>query len=73
MRRRTDAGVSAGNEAYQVLSASPFDARFKSQSALVFVSKWVTKSSGVGLRYDFENKVDVYHRNAFVLSYFVDF
>jgi YaiO family outer membrane protein len=66
-------GVGAGNEAYQVLSAIPFDARFRSQSASLFASKWVSKRSGVGLRYDYEHKLDVYHRSAFSLSYFVDF
>ena len=66
-------GASAGTEAYRVLTATPFDARFRSQSALAFASKWVTKNSGVGLRYDFENKIDAYHRHAFVLSYFVAF
>ena len=66
-------GVSAGNEAYQVLSAVPFDARFRSQSAQLFASKWVTANSGIGLRYDYEHKIDVYHRNGLSLSYFVDF
>jgi YaiO family outer membrane protein len=66
-------GAAAGNEAYRILSVSGFDARFRTQSAYAFVSKWVTKGSGVGLRYDFENKIDVYNRHAFVLSYFVDF
>lgn len=67
------AGIAAGNEAYRLISATPFDARFRSQSGSFFVSKWVTKSSGVGLRYDYEHKIDVYHRNGFALSYFVDF
>lgn len=66
-------GGFAGNEAYRVLSATGFDARFRTQAVFGFVSKWITKGTGVGLRYDYENKIDVYNRNAFQLTYFVDF
>jgi YaiO family outer membrane protein len=67
-------GVSAGKEAYRLLGGvTPFDARFSNRSGSAFISKWVTKNSGVGLRYDLENKIDVYQRNGFALSYFVDF
>jgi len=67
------AGVAAGNEAYRLLSATPFDARFRTQSANAFVSKWVTTGSGVSLRLEYEDKIDVYRRGGLALSYFVDF
>ena len=66
-------GVGSGNEAYQVLSATPFDARFRSEWANAFVSKWITKDMGVSLRLDYEHKINVYRRKALSLSYFVDF
>ncbi len=66
-------GAGAGNEAYQVLSATPFDARFRSWSASVFWTTWVTTHTGIGLRYDFERKIDVYRRHALGLSTFVEF
>ncbi len=66
-------GLAAGNEAYRLISATPFDARFRSRSGSLFVSKWVTAGSGVSLRYDYEHKIDVFQRNGFALSYFVDF
>jgi len=67
------AGLAGGNEAYRLLSATPFDARFRTQSASVFGSKWLTKGTGMGLRYDYEHKIDVFHRSGLALSYFVDF
>jgi YaiO family outer membrane protein len=67
------AGLAGGNEAYRLLSATPFDARFRARSASAFVSKWLTRSTGLGLRYDYEHKIDVYHRSGLALSYFVDF
>lgn len=67
------ANVGGGNEAYQVLSSSPFDAQFDSRSAAAFIQKWVTRAQGVTVRYDFEHKLRTYHRNGFTLGYFVDF
>lgn len=66
-------GVGSGNEAYRLLSATPFDARFKSQFVSLFASRWVTGNSGVTLRLDYEHKVDVFDRRALGLTYFVDF
>jgi len=66
-------GVGSGNEAYRLLTATPFDARFRSQSASVFGSKWITRASGISLRLDYERKVDVFNRYAAGLTYFVDF
>jgi YaiO family outer membrane protein len=65
--------VGAGNEAYRLLAATPFDARFRSTFATAFASKWVTRSSGLSLRLDFERKVDTFNRQAVGLMYFVDF
>lgn len=63
----------AGNEAYRLLSATPFDARFKSQFVSAFASKWLTTKTGVSLRFDYEHKDAVFNRQALGLSYFVDF
>ena len=65
--------VGAGNEAYRLLAATPFDARFRSTFASAFVSKWVTKGTGLSLRLDLERKVDTFNRQALGLMYFVDF
>jgi len=67
------AGLGAGNEAYRVLAATPFDARFRSQFSTAFLSKWLTANTGVSLRLDLEHKIDTFQRRAFGLSYFVDF
>ena len=66
-------GVGSGNEAYRLLSATPFDARFRSNSASAFGSKWITARSGFTVRFDFEQKVNVFDRRAAALIYFVDF
>ncbi len=66
-------GVGSGNEAYRLLSATPFDARFRSQFVSAFATKWVTQGSGVTLRLDYERKVDVFNRRAIGLTYFIDF
>lgn len=67
------AGMGAGNEAYRILSATPFDARFRSRFYSAFVSKWITTGTGVSLRLDYEDKIDAFQRRALGLSYFVDF
>lgn len=65
--------LGVGNEAYRLISATPFDARFENRFVTGFVSKWLTRRTGLSLRLDYERKVDVYHRQAAGLSYFVDF
>jgi YaiO family outer membrane protein len=66
-------GIGSGNEAYRLLAATPFDARFRSQFASAFVSKWISKGTGVSVRLDVERKIDVFNRRAIGLTYFVDF
>ncbi len=65
--------VSRGTEAYRVLSQDPFDARFESVGASVFLQKWLSPATGFAATYDFEHKLDTYHRNGLSLSYFFDF
>ena len=65
--------MGAGNEAYRILSATPFDARFRSRFYSAFASKWITSGTGVSLRLDYEDKIDAFQRRALGLSYFVDF
>ena len=65
--------VTTGNEAYRVLSDTPFDARFRGTSASAFLQKWLAPRYGFAARYDFENKYGAYRRNGLTLSYFVDF
>jgi YaiO family outer membrane protein len=67
------ASVGVGNEAYRLLSATPFDARFENRFVTAFASKWITARTGATLRLDYERKVDVFHRRAVQLMYFVDF
>lgn len=65
--------VGAGNEAYQVLSVTPFDARFESRLASAFYQRWLAPAHGVTVRYDFERKLRTYQRHGFTVGYFVDF
>ena len=64
--------LGGGNEAYQVLAATPFDARFESRGASAFLQKWVAHHQGFTLRYDFEHKLKTYHRNGVTASYFIE-
>jgi YaiO family outer membrane protein len=67
------AGVGGGREAYQLLAATPFDVRFTSVGGYAFVQKWVTRTTGLTGRYEFERKLTAYTRHGFSLGYFVDF
>jgi YaiO family outer membrane protein len=66
-------GLGSGTEAYRLLLATPFDARFSSQSANVFVTKWLTQRSGATVRLDLEQKTEVYLRKALTLTLFSEF
>jgi YaiO family outer membrane protein len=66
-------GIGAGREAYQTITATPFDVRFTSLNAFVFTQVWATGSSGFTARYDLERKLSAYTRHGFMLGYFVDF
>ena len=65
--------ISHGTEAYQVIAAAPFDARFEGAGAMLFGQKWFARNRGAVLRYEFEHKYTAYVRNAVALTYFVDF
>jgi YaiO family outer membrane protein len=65
--------LGVGNEAYRLISATPFDARFENRFLTAFASKWLTTRTGATLRLDYERKVDVFSRRAVQLTYFVDF
>lgn len=65
--------LGIGNEAYRLISATPFDARFENRFVSAFASKWFTARTGATLRLDFERKVSVFDRRAAQLMYFVDF
>jgi YaiO family outer membrane protein len=67
------AGFGGGREAYQLLSATPFDVRFTSVGGYAFVQKWVSRASGISARYEFERKLTAYTRHGFTLGYFFDF
>lgn len=66
-------GVGAGTEAYRLLVATPFDARFESQSANVFATRWLRPGLGATLRADLERKTKVYLRQALTLTLFTEF
>lgn len=65
--------VGGGTEAYQVLSATPFDVRFKSVGGSAFLQKWLRPGGGVQLRYEYEHKLTAYHRHGVSSGIFVDF
>lgn len=65
--------VSRGTEAYEVVAAVPFDARFRGVGASLFWQKWLATNRGFFARYDFEHKYTAYVRNGLALTYFVDF
>jgi YaiO family outer membrane protein len=72
-KRWVGAGVGAGREAYRMTAVTPFDVRFTSVGASVFLQQWLSKSAGLSMRYDLERKLSEYTRHGLTLGYFVDF
>jgi YaiO family outer membrane protein len=65
--------VSHGTEAYQVVTANPFEARFEGAGASAFAQRWISRNRGLMLRYEFEHKYTAYVRHGFSVTYFFDF
>ncbi len=63
----------AGKEAYQLLSATPFDVQFTDIGGSVFYQRWLTTNTAATVRVDYEHKLTAYHRRGVTLSYHVDF
>jgi YaiO family outer membrane protein len=71
-------GATHGREAYQVLAATPIDARFQSVGATLFAQRWLAPRWGLSASYQFERKNDqfgnhAYDRHGVSASYFIDF
>ncbi|MCX6620190.1 MAG: YaiO family outer membrane beta-barrel protein [Acidobacteria bacterium] len=66
-------GVSGGRVAYQLISVTPFDVRFNSIGTFFFVQRWLGRNWGVITRYDYQNLMEAYQRNAISGSVFFDF
>lgn len=65
--------IGGGDEAYTVLAAAPFEARFRGMSAAIFHQRWLAPRHGFTVRYEFEHKFDAYIRNGVSAWYFLDF
>ncbi|MCC7497422.1 MAG: YaiO family outer membrane beta-barrel protein [Bryobacterales bacterium] len=66
-------GISGGRVAYQLISTTPFDVRFNSVGTFFFVQRWIGRNWGVITRYDYQNLMEAYQRNAITGSVFFDF
>jgi YaiO family outer membrane protein len=65
--------LSAGREAYQVLSATPFDVRFTTIGGTVFYQRWLTRRTALFARLEYLDKLTAYHQHGVSLSYHVAF
>ena len=65
--------VSAGHEAYEILSATPFDVQFTNVGASAFYQRWLTRRTAALVRFDYQDKRTAYHRQGVSLSYRVAF
>jgi YaiO family outer membrane protein len=65
-------GIGTGREAYQLLSATPFDVRFTNVGGSLFYQRWVTTKTAVTTRFDYEHKLTAYRRRGISLSYHVE-
>ena len=65
--------LSAGHEAYQVLSATPFDVQFTNVGGTLFYDRWLTHRTDVRLGLDYQDKRSAYHRRGVQLAYRVAF
>lgn len=66
-------GISGGRVAYQLISTTPFDVRFNSVGTFLFVQRWIGRNWGIITRYDYQNLMEAYQRNAITGSVFFDF
>lgn len=67
------ANVSAGHEAYEILSATPLDVQFTNVGASAFYQRWLTQHTALTARLEYQDKRTAYHRRGVALSYQVAF
>jgi YaiO family outer membrane protein len=72
-RSWTGASLSAGHEAYQVVSLTPFDAEFTNLGGSIFHQHWVGPRSALLGRIEVQRKSGAYTRRGVTLSYRVAF
>jgi YaiO family outer membrane protein len=65
-------GIGTGREAYQLLSATPFDVRFTNVGGSLFYQRWITAKTAITTRFDYEHKLTAYRRRGVTLSYHVE-
>jgi YaiO family outer membrane protein len=65
-------GIGTGREAYQLLSATPFDVRFTNVGGSLFYQRWITAKRAITTRFDYEHKLTAYRRRGVTLSYHVE-
>jgi YaiO family outer membrane protein len=66
------AGFGTGREAYQLLSATPFDVRFTNVGGSLFYQRWLTAKTAITTRFDYEHKLTAYRRRGITLWYHVE-
>jgi len=67
------ASISGGREAYQVVSATPFDVAFTNVGASAFYQRWLTERTAITGRVEYQHKLEAYRRRGLALSYRVAF
>jgi len=61
-----------GREAYQLLSATPFDVRFTDVGGSLFYQRWLTARTAATIRLDYEHKLTAYHRKGVSVTWHVE-
>jgi YaiO family outer membrane protein len=67
------AGLNGGKEAYQAFAPIPFDVRFNNIGSSIFMQKWVTKSSGFIVRYEYMDKLTAFQLHGLSAALFFSF
>ena len=64
--------LGTGREAYQLLSATPFDVRYTDVGGSLFYQRWLTARTAATIRFEYEHKLTAYHRRGISLIWHVE-
>lgn len=64
---------AAGREAYQTLSATPFDVQFSNIGGAMFYQRWVTRRTALLARLEYQHKLTAYRRRGLYTAYQIAF
>jgi YaiO family outer membrane protein len=66
------AGIGGGRVAYKVVSLYPLDVRSYSFGPTIFLQKWITKKSGIIVRYGYQDYLDFFQSHGVEIKVFFE-